>query len=267
MQVKDKVIAVTGGASGIGWALCVRFAHEGAKGVSVIDIDYEGAREVAEDISGLAVKCNVRKEEDIIEAVRLTEEKFGPIDMFCSNAGILMYGGVEFPDEELQRNWEINVRAHIYAARAVIPGMIERGGGYLLNSASAAGLLTQIGSVPYSVTKHAAVGLAEILAITYGDQGIGVSVICPQAVNTPLIGGGKRGESRERAGHGQDALAGVDGILQPEQVADSVMEGLAEDRFLILPHPQVKTYMDRKAADYDRWLGGMRRLQSRMRGE
>jgi len=265
MQVKDKVIAVTGGASGIGWALCDRFAREGAKGVSVIDIDYEGARTVAEEIGGLAIKCDVRQEKDIIEAIRLTEEKFGPIDMFCSNAGIVMGGGVEVPDEEWQRMWEINVRAHIYAARAVIPGMIERGGGYLLNTASAAGLISQIGSAPYSVTKYAAVGLAENLAITYGDQGIKVSVICPQAVNTPMIGSGRRGGSR--VSNGQGGSAGVDGVIEPGQVADSVMEALAEDRFMILPHPQVKTYMDRKVSDYDRWLGGMRRLQKRIRGE
>lgn len=266
MQVKDKVIAVTGAASGIGWAMCIRFAREGAKGISVLDIDYEGAQEVAEEIGGLAIKCDVRKEEDIIEAVRLTEEKFGPIDMFCSNAGIIMGGGVEVPDEEWERIWEINVRAQIYAARAVIPGMIERGGGYLLNTASAAGLVSQIGSAPYSVTKHAAVALAEIMAITYGDKGIGVSVICPQAVNTPMTGGGKRGEPREIK-PGRAGSAGVDGILEPAQVVDAVMEGLAEERFLILPHPQVKTYMDRKAEDYDRWLGGMRRLQKRIRGE
>jgi len=264
MQVEDKVIAVTGGSSGIGWALCARFAREGARGVSVLDIDYEGAKEVAEEIGGLAVKCDVRQEKDIIEAIRQTEEKFGPIDMFCSNAGIVMGGGVEVPDEDWQRIWEINVRAHIYAARAVIPGMIERGGGYLLNTASAAGLVSQIGSAPYSVTKHAAVALAEILSITYGDQGIGVSVLCPQAVNTPMIGGGRRGGERRS---GRAGSAGVDGILEPEQVVDAVMEALAEERFLILPHPQVRTYMERKAADYDRWLDGMRRLQKRLRGE
>lgn len=264
MQIQNRVIAVTGGASGIGWALCDRFAREGAKGVSVLDIDYDGAKTVAQEIGGLAIKCDVRKEDDIIEAVRLTEEKFGPLDMFCSNAGIVMGGGVEVSDEDWQRMWEINVRAHIYAARAVIPGMIERGGGYLLNTASAAGLVSQIGSAPYSVTKHAAVGLAEILAITYGDQGIKVSVICPQAVNTPMIGSGRRGGS---SAAGQGGSAGVDGVLEPAQVAEAVMEALAEERFLILPHPQVKTYMERKVTDYDRWLSGMRRLQKRIQGD
>ncbi len=250
MQVADKVIVVTGGASGIGRALCHRFAQEGAKAVIVVDINVEDARAVADEIGGLAIKCDVSKEEEIINAVRQTEEKIGPIDMFCSNAGIAQDGGVEVDNDAWQRIWDINVMAHVYAARAVIPGMIKRGGGYLLNTASAAGLLNQIGSAPYAVTKHAAVGLAENLAITYGDQGIKVSVICPQAVRTEMT----------RDGGG---VAAVDGMLEPEQVADSVIEALAEERFLILSHPQVQTYMERKVSDYDRWLNGMRRLQKR----
>ena len=250
MEVKDKTIVVTGGASGIGRALCQRFAREGAKAVTVADINEEGATAVADDIKGLAVKCDVRKEGDIIELVRQTEEKSGPIDMFCSNAGITVDGGVEVSNEDWQNIWEINVLSHIYAARAVIPGMIEGGGGYLLNTSSAAGLLNQIGSAPYAVTKHAAVGLAENIAITYGEQGIKVSVICPQAVRSEM--------TRDGAG-----VAGVDGMIEPEQVADAVMEGLADERFLILPHPEVRTYMERKVADYDRWLRGMCRLQKR----
>lgn len=253
MQVTDKVIVVTGGASGIGRALCLRFHQEGAKAVTVVDIDEQGARAAADEIGGLAIKCDVRKEEDIINVVKQTEEKSGPIDMFCSNAGIAIAGCIEPSNEDWQRIWEINVMAHVYAARAVIPGMIERGGGYLLNTASAAGLLSQIGSAPYSVTKHAAVGLAENLAITYGDQGIKVSVLCPQAVRTgmTLDGGG---------------VAAVDGLMEPEQLADSVMDALAQERFLILPHPEVRTYMERKVSDYDRWLEGMRRLQKRFLG-
>ena len=221
MHVTDKVIVVTGGGSGIGRALCRRFAQEGAKAVVVVDINREGAKAVADEIDGLAVKCDVSKEEEIIEVVRQTEEKIGPIDLFCSNAGIMLAGGVEVPNEGWQRIWEINVLAHVYAARALIPGMIERGGGYLLNTASAAGLLTQIGSAPYSVTKHAAVGLAEIIAITYGDRGIKVSVLCPQAVRTEMapVGGG---------------VAAVDGMLEAEQVADMVTKALEEERFLIL---------------------------------
>ena len=254
MQVTDKVIVVTGGASGIGKALCYRFAQGGAKAITVVDIDEEGARAVADAINGLAIKCDVSKEEEIINVVKQTEEKIGSIDMFCSNAGIMIEGVIEAPNESWQRIWEINVMAHVYAARAVIPGMIERGGGYLLNTSSAAGLLTQIGSAPYSVTKHAAVGLAENLAITYGDKGIKVSVLCPQAVRTEM--------TRDEAG-----VAAVDGMIEPEQVADSVIKALAEERFLILPHPKVQTYMERKVSDYDRWLSGMRRLQERFRAE
>ena len=166
MHVTDKVIVVTGGASGIGRALCQRFAHQRAKAVAVVDINKQGAKVVADEIDGLAIKCDVRKKEEIIKVVRQTEEKIGPIDMFCSNAGIMLEGGEEVPNEGWQRIWEINVLAHVYAARAVIPGMIECGSGYLLNSASAAGLLTQIGSAPYSVTKDATVGLAENIAIS-----------------------------------------------------------------------------------------------------
>lgn len=252
MLIKDKVIVVTGGASGIGREMCRRFAKEGAKGICAADIDFEGAKKVAGEIHGLAVSCDVRKEKDILVAVKLTEEKIGPIDLFCSNAGIAFYGGVEVSDDQWQIIWEINVRAHIYAARAMIPGMIERGGGYLLNTASAAGLLSQIGSAPYSVTKHAAVGLAESLAITYGDQGIKVSVLCPQAVDTPMVNGLENG-----------GVAGVDGLMSPEEVVDAVVCALEEEKFLILPHKEVITYMERKVSDYDRWLKGMRKLQKR----
>ena len=248
MQIADKVIVVTGGASGIGRALCQRFAEEGAKAVTVADIDEEGAKAVADEINGLGIKCDVSREMEIINVVRETEEKKGPIDMFCSNAGIMVEGGVETSNEAWQRIWEVNVMAHVYAARAVIPGMIQRGGGYLLNTCSAAGLLSQIGSAPYSVSKHAAVGLAENLAITYGDKGIKVSVICPQAVRTEMTRGG-------------GGVAAVDGMIEPEQVADDVIKAIAEESFLILPHSQVQTYMERKVSDYDRWLKGMRRLQ------
>src|SRR5690606_6257213 len=163
--------------------------------------------------------------------------------------------GAEVPDAEWQRIWSINVMAHVYAARALVPRMIARGGGYLLNTASAAGLLSQIGSAPYAVTKHAAVAFAEWLSITHGEQGIKVSVRCPQAVRPPMIGGTEEG-----------GVAGVDGVLEPEQVADAVIAGLADERFLILPHPEVLEYLQRQAADYDRWLRGMRRLQERYLG-
>ncbi len=219
----------------------------------VSDVDEKGARAVADEIGGLAVRCDVRKENEIIDLVRETEEKVGPVDVFCSNAGIIVIGSVDASNEDWQRIWEINVMAHVWAARAVIPGMIKRGGGYFVSTASAAGLLSQIGSAPYSVTKHAAVGLAENLAITYGDLGIKVSVICPQAVRTEMTGAGP-------------GVAGVDGMIEPEQVADDVIKAMAEEKFLILPHPEVKVYMERKVSDYDRWLTGMRRLQQRFLG-
>jgi NAD(P)-dependent dehydrogenase (short-subunit alcohol dehydrogenase family) len=250
MEVKGKIVIVTGGASGIGRALCRRFAREGAEAVIVADVDEAGAQTVAAGLRGASVVCDVREEEDIIRLVRTTEERFGPIDLFCSNAGIIVPGGVDADNDGWQRIWEINVMAHVYAARAVIPGMIARGGGAFLITASAAGLLSQIGSAPYSVTKHAALGLAENIAITYGDQGIKVFALCPQAVRTEMT----------RQGGG---VAALDGLMEPEQPAEAVVDGLRREEFLILPHPEVRKYMQRKTADYDRWLQGMRRLQSR----
>lgn len=252
MDVAGKIIIVTGAASGIGRGLCQRFAKEGAMAIIAADINEAGAKAVADEVKGEAFACDVRKESDIINLAKFTEDKYGRIDLFCSNAGIIAIGGYEVDNEAWQRIWEINVLAHVFAARAVIPGMIKRGGGAFLITASAAGLLSQIGSLPYSVTKHAAVGLAENLSITYGDQGIQVFALCPQAVETEM--------TRQHEGGG---VAGVDGLMKPEQLADAVMEAFAADQFLILPHPEVKTYMQRKAADYSRWLQGMRRLQER----
>jgi NAD(P)-dependent dehydrogenase (short-subunit alcohol dehydrogenase family) len=250
MEIKNKVVVVTGGAEGIGAALCRRFAREGAKGIVAADINEAKAIAVADEIQGAAFKCDVSREEEVKELIRFTEEKFGPIDLFCSNAGIIAIGGVECPNDQWQRIWEVNVMSHVYVGRAIIPGMIQRGGGALMITSSAAGLLSQIGSAPYSVTKHAAVGLAENIAITYGDQGIKVFALCPQAVRTAMAGptGG---------------VAAVDGLMEPEQLAEAVIEGLNKEEFLILPHPEVKTYMQRKVSDYDRWLQGMRRLQAR----
>ena len=251
MDVKGKVVIVTGGAYGIGQGLCRRFAREGAKKVIVADVNETGAKTVADEVKGIAVICDVRKEEDVVRLVSFTEKKFGSVDLFCSNAGILVLGGVDAGNEDWQRIWEINVLAHVYAARAVLPGMIKRGGGAFMVTASAAGLLSQIGSLPYSVTKHAAVGFAENIAITYGDQGIKVFLLCPQAVRTEM--------TRQGAG-----VAAVDGLMEPEELTDAVMESFRREEFLILPHPEVKAYMQRKAADYDRWLQGMRRLQRRV---
>lgn len=255
MELADRHVVVTGGASGIGRALCRRFAQEGARHVTVADLDGEGAESVAAEIGGLGVGVDVSDGGAVADLVQQSEGRGGPIDLFCSNAGTLAIGGVEVPDDEWQRIWDVNLMAHIYAARAVLPSMIERGEGYLLNTASAAGLLTQIGSAPYAVTKHAAVSLAEWLSITHGAQGIKVSVLCPQAVATKMTAGTENG-----------GVAGVDGMIEPEEVAECVVAGLATEQFLILPHPSVETYMKRKTGDYDRWLSGMRRLQERFLG-
>lgn len=254
MEIAGKHVVVTGGASGIGRALARRFAREGARGVVVADLDEAGAKSVATEFGGLALRVDVADEEQVQALVAAAIVENGPIDLFCSNAGIGLRGGVEVPDSDWTKIWNVNLMSHVYAARAVLPAMIERGEGYLLNTASAAGLLTQLGSAPYAVTKHAAVALAEWLAITHGEQGIVVSVLCPQAVRTGMTAGVEGG-----------GVAGVDGMLEPEELADTVMEGLADERFLILPHPTVLQYMQRKAGDYDRWLSGMRRLLARFR--
>jgi NAD(P)-dependent dehydrogenase (short-subunit alcohol dehydrogenase family) len=256
MQVADKVVVVTGGASGIGKALCERFADEGAAAVVVADINQAGIDSVVASIAGrtrsLGIVTDVSQEADIQRLVAQTRAAFGPIDLFCSNAGIFTAGDETVSNDAWQRIWDINVMAHIYASRAVLPDMLARGEGYLLNTASAAGLLSQVGSAPYAVTKHAAVGFAEWLSITYGSRGIKVSVLCPQAVRTEMTANTQGG-----------GVAGVDGMLEPEALAQTVIETLAEERFLCLPHPQVLTYMQRKSGDYDRWLGGMRKLQDR----
>lgn len=255
MDLNGKVCVVTGGASGIGAALCKRFAKEGAKGVAVVDFNFKGAKEVAEEIDGLAIKADVSNEPDVLRVVEETEKRWGAIDMFVSNAGISFRdpdNAASSPNDDWERIWGVNVMAHVYAARAVLPQMIARGEGYLINTSSAAGLLSQIGSATYSTTKHAAIGFAEHLAITHGDDGIRVSVLCPQAVRTGMTAGTDGG------------VAGLDGMIEPEDVADTVMAAIADERFLILPHKEVITYMQRKTSDYDRWLGGMRRLRTRI---
>lgn len=253
MELRDRVVVVTGAATGIGRALCRRFAAENARAVVVADIDGDGAASVAREINGLAVTTDVSNEADIINLVRKANENYGQIDLFCSNAGIGVDGGAEASDADWQRIWQINFMAHVYAARAVLPQMLERGEGYLLQTASAAGLLTQVGSAPYSVTKHAAVSFAEWLAITHGEQGVRVSCLCPQGVRTNML---------ERARGGAFLR---DGALDPEQVAETVVAGIRDERFLILPHAEVAEYFRRKADDYDRWIKGMRRLQAKAR--
>jgi len=248
MELKDRIIVVTGAAGGIGRALARRFQQESAKQVVCADLNGDGASATADEIGGVALTVNVGVEDDVKALIETVERDHGPIDLFCSNAGISVSGGPEVANDDWQRIWDINLMAHVYAARHLVPRMTERGGGYLLNTASAAGLLSQIGSAPYAVTKHAAVGLAEWLALTYGDQGIKVSVLCPQAVRTAMT-----------AGH-EDAVASIDGMLEPEPVAEACVRAIEAEEFLVLPHPQVLEYMRRKTGDYDRWIRGMQRL-------
>ena len=248
MELKDKIVVVTGAASGIGRALAIRFAAEGAKSVICADLNLVGAQETAQEINGVALEVNVGREEDIASMIDKVENEIGPIDLFFSNAGILAIGGVEVANEEWQRIWDVNVMSHVWAARHMIPRMVARGGGYLLSTASAAGLLNQVGSAPYGVTKHAAVGLAEWLAMTHGDDGVKVSVLCPQAVRSEMTRGHEEG------------VAAMDGMLEPEVVADACVETIRNETFLVLPHPEVLTYMRNKTENYDKWIGGMRKL-------
>lgn len=257
MDVAGKIVVVTGGADGIGAALCRRFAKAGAAHVAVVDRNGEGAQAVAKEIGGGAYTVDVSDGAAVAELVAAVEKAHGRIDLFVSNAGVGdgdpdRNNAASSPDAVWQRAWGVNVMAHVYAARAVLPGMIARGEGYILNTVSAAGLLSQIGGAVYSTTKHAAVGFAESLAITHGDHGIKVSILCPQGVDTAML----------RAG-GSGSPQSLDGVLTPEEAAEAVIEGLAEEKFLILPHPVVLTYMQRKTADYDRWIGGMRRLRAK----
>jgi NAD(P)-dependent dehydrogenase (short-subunit alcohol dehydrogenase family) len=254
MLVKDRIVVVTGAASGIGRALAQRFAAEGARLVVCSDRNGDGVRAVAQEVGGIAFTTDVSKEADILHMIETVEAEQGPIDLFCSNAGIGVGGGAEAPDEAWQRIWDINVMAHVWAARHMVPRMAARSEGYLLNTASAAGLLSQIGSAPYAVTKHAAVGLAEWLAITHGDKGIRVSVLAPQAVRTAMTAGNP------------DGVASVDGMIEPEAVAEACVRAIEAEDFLILPHPEVLEYMRRKTGDYNRWIGGMRKLQRRYTG-
>ena len=254
MELSGKVIVVTGGANGIGEAMCRRFAAEGAAGVVVADLDPR-ARVIARELgSGYAVMADVAREADVRRIVTEAVHVYGRIDLFCSNAGVFTSGGEDTSDADWERIWKINVLAHIHAARAVVPAMLVSGSGYLLQTASAAGLLTQIGSAPYAVTKHAAVAFAEWLAITYGDQGLKVSCLCPQGVRTRML--------EDADGPARTFVAAT--ALEPARVAEAVVEGLRAERFLILPHPEVGEYFRRKADDYDRWIRGMRRLQRQM---
>jgi len=268
-QGKINVAVVTGGGHGIGRALCRRLVGVAAT-VVVADIDASAASTVASGIGGVARALDVSDEQAIAELVAGIEDEFGPIDLFISNAGvgfgdgesgaISAEGGMNPIDDRWQASWQVNVMAHVYAARALVPRMLNRGGGQLVNSASAAGLLSQIGDAAYSTTKHAAVGFAESLAIDYGDDGIQVSVVCPQAVATRMIGIEDDSDSMEGGFGGNE----VDGIMTAEDVADIIVEQALAGKFLILTHAPVTTYVQRKATDHDRWISGMRRLRQKV---
>jgi len=252
VEVADRIVVVTGGARGIGRALARRFASAGAEIVVVADMDGDGAWSVAREIGGMAIRCDVSREAEVAQLVEKVQIAKGRIDIFCSNAGIGVGGGPEARDADWQRIWDVNVMAHVYVARHVLPGMLARKEGYLVGTVSAAGLLNHMFAAPYGVTKAAALSFFEWLAIAHGDEGIRVSCLCPQGVKTDMLAAERR--------HGLDFLAAT--ALEPVQVADIVLQGIRDEKFLILPHPEVAEYFSRKANDYDRWLKGMRRLRA-----
>src|SRR5712671_2181085 len=259
MQVAGRVVVVTGGANGIGRALCEAFHRAGAAKIVVADLDLVRAEQVAAPIGGAAFKCDVGQEKDIQHLIDETERRFGPIALFCSNAGIgggfdpLSENAGGHSDEPWAKSWAIHVMAHVYAARHLVPRMKARGGGYFLNTISAAGLLSQVGSPAYSTTKHAAVGFAENLAISHRAHGIKVSILCPQGVDTNMLRSIPKGPQSG------------DGDLSPEQVSQDALKGIEQETFLILPHPQVLGYMRKKTENYDRWISGMAKIQAKMR--
>jgi NAD(P)-dependent dehydrogenase (short-subunit alcohol dehydrogenase family) len=250
LNVRDRVVIVTGGGSGIGAALARRFAAEEPRGLVIGDLDLVAARAVATEIGADAVQVDVSDPDSNDALIDQTEGHYGPIDLFCANAGIGFAGDEQTPPERWDFMWQVNLMSHVHAARRLLPAWLARGEGYFLSTASAAGLLTNLKAAQYSVTKHAAVSFAEWLAITYGDRGIKVSCLCPMGVKTPLL------DSADEFHALLDPLA-----IEPEQVAEAVVEGLAAERFLILPHPEVAQFFQNKANDYDRWIGGMRKLQ------
>jgi len=259
VDIEGKVAFVTGAGRGIGRALCREFKARGAAGVVAADLDADVARATAAELGGLGVQCDVADEAAVVAAVNAGLAHYGRVDVLVSNAGfgvteLDLDDALSTPNPTWQRMWDVHVMAHVYAARALLPGMLERGEGYLVNVASAAGLLSQIGDTAYSATKHAAVGLADSLAIAYAERGIRVSVVCPQYVATAITG------LDEALPEGS-----VPGVLTVEQAARTIVDGMEREQFLLLTHPEVLVFFQRKAADYDRWLAGMRRLRAGLR--
>jgi NAD(P)-dependent dehydrogenase (short-subunit alcohol dehydrogenase family) len=250
LNITDRVVVVTGGASGIGAAMARRFAKEKPSGLIVADLDVAAAEKVASEIGATPLHVDVADPDSNDRLIDDTEDRFGPVDLFCANAGIGFAGDEQTAPERWDFMWQVNVMSHVHAARRLLPGWLARGDGYFLSTASAAGLLTNLKAAQYSVTKHAAVAFAEWLAITYGDQGIKVSCLCPMGVKTPLL------DSADEFHALLDPLA-----IEPGEVADTVVAGLSEEHFLILPHSDVSQFFQNKANDYDRWIGGMKRLQ------
>ncbi len=250
MDLEDKVIIVTGAGSGIGEALARRFAKDSPAGLVLADLNMTAVEGVAKDIGAVGMHADVSDPDANRKLIEETEGRFGPIDLFCANAGIGFAGDEQTDPSEWDRMWQVNLRSHVHAAKHLIPGWVARGEGYFLSTASAAGLLTNLKAAQYSVTKHAAVAFAEWLSVTYGDAGIKVSCLCPMGVNTPFV---------QSASEFEDLLGPH--LIEPEAVADVVVDGLADERFLILPHPDVERFFQNRANDYDRWIRGMRKLQ------
>ena len=256
MELKDKIVVITGAGSGIGRALALRFHAEGAKQIVCADINLDNAQQTADMIAGVAMMADVSREQDTARIIEDTETSIGPIDLFCCNAGVGLGESIDSPNAEWQAIWDINVMSHVYAARHLVPRMVKRGGGYFLNTSSAAGLLNQIGGAAYGVTKHAAVGFGEWLAIHHQHEGIGVSMLCPQAVRTAMTA----------VENDAIAAAANNGMIEPEELADTVVEELRNESFLILPHPVVREYMQNKTSNYDRWIAGMNKLMRKITG-
>ena len=251
MEIENKVIVITGGSGGIGQALAKSFIYEKAKIVILLDINFDKFKSKNNRI--IAKICDVTNETKMMSIIDEINSEFGLIDIFCSNAGILSLGNEQTSIEDWDKNWYLHVMSHVFAAKKLLPEMIKRGSGYFVNTSSAAGLLSHIDSVTYSTTKHAAIGFAEWIAITYGKEGIGVSILCPQAVETAMT----KGRENE--------VSALDGMMKPDQVALDVIKAIKEETFLISPHDQVLGYFQNKANNYSRWIGGMQKLRQKLK--